>query len=69
MDMQIRMWETYPISCITYHKIPDAAWPEEWFIEQEVAMPRGETVTIRMAEWAAWSVPARMLWACERFES
>ena len=45
-----RMWETYRISCITYHKFPDDAWPEEWFVEQQVTMPRGETVTIRLAE-------------------
>ena len=45
-----QMWEKHRISCITYHKYPDAAWPEEWFEEQEVTMPQGETVTIRLAE-------------------
>jgi len=44
------MWEKYRIGCITYHKYPDDAWPEEWFVEQEVVMPRGETVTLRLAE-------------------
>jgi len=45
-----RMWKKYRISCITYHKFPDDAWPEEWFVEHEVTMPRGETVTMRLAE-------------------
>jgi prepilin-type processing-associated H-X9-DG protein len=45
-----QMWEKHRISCITYHKYPDDAWPEDWFIEQEVVMPRGETVTLRLAE-------------------
>jgi hypothetical protein len=44
------MWERYRISCITYHKYPDEAWPEEWFVEQDVVMPRGEIVTLRLAE-------------------
>ncbi len=45
-----QMWEKHRISCITYHKYPDKDWPEEWFVEQEVVMPRGETVTLRLAE-------------------
>ena len=45
-----QMWKKYRISCITYHKYPDKNWPEEWFVEQEVVMPRGETVTLRLAE-------------------
>jgi len=45
-----QMWKKHRISCITYHKYPDNAWPEEWFVEQEVVMPRGETVTLRLAE-------------------
>lgn len=45
-----RVWEKHRISCITYHKFPDDAWPEEWFVEQEVTMPRGETVTMQLAE-------------------
>lgn len=45
-----QMWEKHRISCITYHKYPDEAWPEEWFFEHEVIMPRGETVTLRLAE-------------------
>ncbi len=45
-----RMWKKYRISCITYHKFPDDAWPEDWFVKEEVTMPRGETVTMRLAE-------------------
>lgn len=45
-----RVWEKHGISCITYHKFPDDAWPKEWFVEQEVTMPRGETVTMQLAE-------------------
>lgn len=45
-----RMWQSHQISCITYHKHPDDAWPEEWFVKQEVTMPQGETVTISLAE-------------------
>ena len=45
-----QMWKKHRISCITYHKYPDDAWPEEWFVEQEVIMPRGETVTLHLAE-------------------
>jgi hypothetical protein len=44
------MWREYRISCITYHKFPGGAWPEEWFDEQEVTMPQGETLTMRLAE-------------------
>ncbi len=45
-----QMWEKHRISCITYHKFPDDYWPEEWFEEQEITMPQGETVTMRLAE-------------------
>lgn len=45
-----RMWRNHRISCITYHKFPDEAWPEEWFVEQQVTMPLGETVTLHLAE-------------------
>lgn len=45
-----QMWERHRIGCITYHKYPDDSWPEKWFVEEEVVMPRGETVTLRLAE-------------------
>jgi len=45
-----KMWQEHRIACITYHKFPGAAWPEQWFEQQEVVMPGGETVTMRLAE-------------------
>lgn len=45
-----KMWKKHRISCITYHKYPDDAWPQEWFEKQKVTMPQGEVVTIRLAE-------------------
>ena len=44
------MWRDHRIGCITYHKHPAAAWPESSFTEQTVSMPRGETVTMKLAE-------------------
>ena len=49
-----KMWEEHRISCITYHKFPDDAWPEEWFKEQEVTMPSGEIVTMKLAEMGSF---------------
>ena len=45
-----KMWKDHRISCITYHKYPREAWPEEWFTKHEVSMPGGEVVTMRLAE-------------------
>lgn len=45
-----KMWENHRIACITYHKFPKDQWPLEWFEEQKVIMPRGETITMRLAE-------------------
>jgi transposase len=44
------MWRNHRIGCITYHKYPSKAWPEESFAEQVVPMPNGETLTMRLAE-------------------
>jgi hypothetical protein len=44
------MWRQYRIGCICYHKFPGEPWPEEWFFEQSVQMPTGETVSMRLAE-------------------
>lgn len=49
-DFFIEMWETYRISCMTYHKHPSEDWPEEWFCEHDVLMPNGETITMKLAE-------------------
>ncbi|MCP4345298.1 MAG: hypothetical protein GY795_07205 [Desulfobacterales bacterium] len=45
-----KIWQKHRIACITYHKHPDDAWPEEWFVEHDVLMPRGERVKITLAE-------------------
>ena len=45
-----KTWQNHRIACLTYHKYPDDAWPEEWFAEYEVVMPRGERVKINLAE-------------------
>lgn len=44
------MWRDHRIGCITYHKHPAGDWPESAFVEQAVCMPRGETVTMKLAE-------------------
>lgn len=44
------MWRDHRIGCITYHKHPAGDWPESSFVEQAVCMPRGETVTMKLAE-------------------
>ena len=44
------MWEQHRIACITYRKNCTDAWPLEWFAEVRTAMPRGETVTMQLAE-------------------
>lgn len=44
------MWRDHRIGCITYHKHPATDWPESSFVEQAVCMPRGETVTLKLAE-------------------
>ncbi len=44
------MWEEYRIACITYRKNCTDVWPLEWFTEVRTVMPRGETVTMQLAE-------------------
>ena len=46
----LKMWRKHRVACITYHKYPDDQWPIDWFMEQTVLMPDGETVTMRLAE-------------------
>jgi transposase len=45
-----KMWQDHRIGCISYHKHPSKAWPEQWFSEHEVRMPQGELVKMRLAE-------------------
>lgn len=45
-----RMWTKHRIACITYHKHPDKAWPEDEFVQHDCRMPNGEDVTMTLAE-------------------
>jgi len=45
-----RMWRDHRIACLTYHKYPGDPWPAEQFQETALAMPGGETVTLKLAE-------------------
>ena len=45
-----RMWDYHRIACITYHKYPKEAWPEDLFYDQSIHMPNGEVVTMKLAE-------------------
>jgi prepilin-type processing-associated H-X9-DG protein len=45
-----RMWNDHRIACLTYHKYPGDPWPVEQFQETAVALPGGETVTLKLAE-------------------
>ena len=44
------MWQTHRIACITYHKFPKEDWPQTEFAETHVTLPRGETVSMKLAE-------------------
>jgi hypothetical protein len=48
------MRQQHRISCITYHKFPKDDWPEAKFEETQVAMPRGEVVSMKLAEGTSW---------------
>lgn len=48
------MWQTHRIACMTYHKYPGEAWPEPEFQQQQVRMPNGECVTMKLAERGTW---------------
>ena len=39
---------------ITYHKFPKEVWPVEEFVETQVTLPRGETVTMKLTERGSW---------------
>ena len=48
------MWQTHRIACITYHKYPKEGWREEEFSDTQVSLPRGETVSMKLAERGSW---------------
>jgi transposase len=48
------MWQCHRIACITYHKFPKEIWPEAEFSDTQVTLPRGETVSLKLAERGSW---------------
>jgi transposase len=48
------MWSKHRVACLTYHKHPGEAWPEQWFSEHEVTMPGGEVITMPLCEMGSW---------------
>jgi hypothetical protein len=48
------MWEEHRIACITYHKFPKDAWPQDWFMTTEVHMPNGERLSMQIAEMGSF---------------
>ena len=48
------MWQEHRIACITYHKYPKERWPESEFTETQVPMPRGEVLSLKLAERGSW---------------
>ncbi|NJN05408.1 MAG: helix-turn-helix domain-containing protein [Rhodobacteraceae bacterium] len=48
------LWQAHRIACITYHKYPKQAWPETEFADTQVTLPRGESVTLKLAERGSW---------------
>ena len=45
-----KMWQTHRIACITYHKFPKKEWAQEEFVDTQVTLPRGEPVSMKLAE-------------------
>jgi prepilin-type processing-associated H-X9-DG protein len=44
------MWEKHRIACVSYRKGPLEDWEASEFVEQAVAMPRGDVVNMTLAE-------------------
>jgi len=60
------MWQQHRIACVTYHKYPKEAWPESEFVETQVAFPRGEVVSMKLAERGTWvGGPQKGCWVRE----
>lgn len=61
-----QMWQQHRIACISYHKYPRDDWPEDWFVDTEVSMPSGETLSMKLAEMGSWiGDPKKGLWVRE----
>ncbi|MHC4406913.1 MAG: putative transposase [Planctomycetota bacterium] len=48
------MWQDHRIACVTYHKYPKEAWPQQWFVRTQVNLPGGEEVSMKLAEMGSW---------------
>ena len=48
------MWQKHRIACITYHKFPKEVWPVEEFMEVQLTLRSGETVSMKLAERGSW---------------
>jgi hypothetical protein len=44
------MWQQHRIACISYHKFPKENWPQSEFAETQITLPRGETISLKLAE-------------------
>jgi len=44
------MWEEHRIACMTYRKNTSDKWPEEDFIQVDTQTPRGESISMKLAE-------------------
>jgi hypothetical protein len=60
-----QMWQEHRIACISYHKYPKAAWPEDEFTDTEVRLPNGERVWMKLAERGSWIGDRDGLWVRE----
>ncbi len=44
------MWDTHRIACMTYRKNATDKWPEEEFVQVDTQTPRGEPLSMKLAE-------------------
>jgi transposase len=49
-----QMWQMHRIGCISYHKFPKQNWEAAEFVETVVTLPRGELVSLKLAERGSW---------------
>ena len=45
-----KMWDKHRVACMTYHKFPTENWPLDNFSSQEITLPSGEKVIMKLAE-------------------
>lgn len=49
-----RQMKDQRIAVLTYHKYPEANWPEEEFVEHRLTLEGGETIAMKLAERGTW---------------